>query len=553
MTGYWDFLMHDSPAWATYAGYPGLDGELEDMSYEAIQNRESLVTLTLKTLKSFVKNQLSPGNQLNLDLLLHDALIDVEGLAFPSEYLVINQMGGVHGDVTELIRNMPRSLPSDYENILSRMQKIPRLVEQNLTLLKTGLKKNITPPKVPLRHLPGQIQALITDDLKTNPLLEPFLNFPKTIPEAKQTEFKNRAIALYSGQIKPVFILLHDFIKNTYLPQCRDSVGLSALPNGLNWYALKVKAHTTTTLTPDEIHNLGLKEVARIRHEMETIKTQTGFQGSLTDFFKFLRTDPQFFFTDKKDLLMAYRDIAKRADPELVKLFGILPRLPYGVVAIPAYAEKTQTTAYYQPGSLKAGLPGLYYANTYDLKSRPKWEMEALSLHEAVPGHHLQISIAKELEDQPEFRKEADYTAYIEGWGLYAESLGSEMGFYDDPYSKFGQLTYEMWRAIRLVVDTGLHAKGWTRDQAIQYFVENAGKAEHDIAVEVDRYIVWPGQALAYKIGQLKITELKEFAQKTLSDKFDIRAFHDVVLGQGAQPLDVLEKRVREWVDDLKK
>ena len=280
---------------------------------------------------------------------------------------------------------------------------------------------------------------------------------------------------------------------------------------------------------------------------MEQVVEDSGFTGTFEGFVEFLRTDARFFFERPQDLLAGYRDIVKRADPELVRLFGRLPRLPYGVRPVPAYAEKSQTTAYYEPGSPEAGRPGYFYANTYDLRARPKWEMEPLALHEAVPGHHLQIALAQELPALPEFRKHGFYTAYVEGWGLYAESLGGEMGFYQDPYSRFGQLTYEIWRAIRLVVDTGLHALGWSRQQAIDYFIANAGKAEHDIVVEVDRYIVWPGQALAYKIGELKIKELRARAQSELGARFDVRAFHDEVLGQGALPLDVLDERIRAW------
>jgi uncharacterized protein (DUF885 family) len=278
----------------------------------------------------------------------------------------------------------------------------------------------------------------------------------------------------------------------------------------------------------------------------------TGFRGTFAAFMDFLRTDARFFFERAEDLLVAYRDIAKRADPELARLFGRLPRLPYGVVAVPPYAEKSQTTAYYEPGSPAVGRPGWFYANTFDLRSRPRWEMEALTLHEAVPGHHLQIALAQEMENVPEFRRHGFYIAYVEGWGLYAESLGREMGFYADPYSRFGQLTYEVWRAIRLVVDTGLHALGWSRAQALAYFQQNAGKTEHDIAVEIDRYIVWPGQALAYKIGELKIKELRALSAAELGGAFDLRSFHDAVLGGGAMPLDLLEARVRAWVAQCK-
>jgi len=309
---------------------------------------------------------------------------------------------------------------------------------------------------------------------------------------------------------------------------------------------------TTTKLTAMEIHQIGLREVKRIRAQMEEIKKQSGFKGSLAEFFKYLRTDKRFYYQKGTELLAGYRDISKRADPELIKLFGILPRQPYGIRPVPAYIERSVTTAYYQPGSTTAGRPGYFYANTYNLTVRPKWEMEALTLHEAVPGHHLQLALADELTGLPEFRKYGRYTVYVEGWALYAESLGEEMGFYTDPYSKFGQLTYEMWRAIRLVVDTGMHELDWSRQQAIDYFKANAGKTEHDIIVEIDRYIVWPGQALAYKMGELKIKELRTHAEKTLADKFDIRLFHDEVLRHGAVPLDILEAQVKAWIETRK-
>jgi uncharacterized protein (DUF885 family) len=281
---------------------------------------------------------------------------------------------------------------------------------------------------------------------------------------------------------------------------------------------------------------------------MDQVIAQTGFKGTFDEFLVFLRKDPQFYYTNKEDLLRGYRDIAKRIDPELTRFFGKLPRLTYGVLPVPGYSERSQTTGYYEPGSVQAGRPGYFYANTYALNTRPKWEMEALTSHEAVPGHHLQISLAQEMENVPEFRKYGSYTAFVEGWGLYSESLSEEMGMYRDPYMKFGQLTYEMWRAIRLVVDTGMHSMGWTRQQAIDYFLANASKNEHDVTVEVDRYIVWPGQALAYKIGMMKIKELRAYATKELGPKFDVRAFHDEVLANGALPLDVLEVQVKQWV-----
>jgi uncharacterized protein (DUF885 family) len=380
-----------------------------------------------------------------------------------------------------------------------------------------------------------------------SPMLESFAKIPTAISEGDRTNLKDRAATAYKQAVIPALTKLHDFLVMRYLPGCRETTDAASLPNGAAMYEYNVKWHTTTNKIPQEINEIGLAEVKRIRGEMDKVKAAAGFKGSYDEFKKFLRTGPQFYFKDAASLLAGYRDIAKRADPELAHLFGHLPQTPYGVKAVPDAAAPSQTTAYYDPGSLVSGRPGYMFANTYKLDSRPKWEMEALTMHEAVPGHHIQISIAQELQGLPEFRKNSSYTAFVEGWGLYSESLGEEMGFYKDPYSKFGQLTYEMWRAIRLVVDTGLHSMGWTRDQAINFFREYAAKTDQDIIVEVDRYIVWPGQALGYKMGQLKIRELRTKAEQKLGPKFDVRQFHDVVLGHGAVPLDVLESQVNTW------
>jgi uncharacterized protein (DUF885 family) len=418
--------------------------------------------------------------------------------------------------------------------------------------LKKGLELGVTQPRITLRDVPQQVKNQMIDDPEKNALLEPFTKFPIDIPEAEQARLRKAAATALKEKVIPALGRLHDFLEKTYVAKARESIAAKDLPDGDAWYAFNVRERTTTSLTPDQIHELGLSEVARIRKEMDKVIAQSGFKGSFAEFCNFLRTDKQFFYTNGDDLLRGYRDIAKRVDPELARLFGKLPRLPYGVIPVPSYAEKSQTTAYYQGGSPRAGRPGYFFANLYAVNTRPKWEMEALTLHEAVPGHHLQISLAQEMEDVPEFRKHGGYTAFVEGWGLYSESLGVEMGFYKDPYMKFGQLTYEMWRAVRLVVDTGMHSKGWTRQQAIDYFMANSSKSEHDVTVEIDRYIVWPGQALAYKIGELKIKELRAYAAKELGDKFDLRLFHDQVLDFGALPLDILEQRIKAWVADTK-
>jgi uncharacterized protein (DUF885 family) len=460
----------------------------------------------------------------------------------------LTQLGGIQQDIARMLDVAPHNTVKDYEDIIARLNGVPTVVDQTMALLRKGLAAGITPPRITLRDVPQQVKNQLEPDPTKSAFLRPFQKFPVEFSETQKTRLRLAAELALKEKVLPSFTKLHEFIANDYVPGARETIACGDLPDGKAWYEFNARAMTTTKLSPQQIHNIGLSEVARIRAEMNKVIATSGFKGSFDEFLAFLRSDPQFSYTNAADLLRGYRDICKRADPELARLFGKLPRLPYGVKPIPSYAEKSQTTAYYQPGSPDAGRPGYFYANTYDIKTRLTWEMEALTLHEAVPGHHLQIALAQELEDIPNFRKHGHYTAFVEGWGLYAESLGTEMGFYTDPYSKFGQLTYEMWRAIRLVVDTGMHSMGWTRQQAIDYFLANASKNAHDITVEVDRYIVWPGQALAYKIGELKIKELRATATKELGDKFDVREFHDEILGNAAVPLDVLEARIKQWI-----
>ncbi|MDB6021035.1 MAG: hypothetical protein JWQ04_892 [Pedosphaera sp.] len=550
----WEYLMTEYPEWATDVGYPGQNRRWTDNSLEAIERRNRDLQMPLKVIGTVDRSKLDAADQLNYDLFKKQIEQSIEGSRFKTEYMPVNQLGGVQQEAPQMLEVLMRHQSvQDYEDILARLKGVPTVVSQSLVLMKRGLEAGITPPRITLRDVPQQVESQLEPDPSKNPLLQPFNEFPAGIPEAEQKRLRREAAAVLTNSVTPAFRELHEFLVRTYLPGARESVAMSDLPDGQAWYAFNVREQTTTTLSPKQIHELGLSEVKRIRKEMDEVIAESGFKGSFKDFCNYLRTDPKFYFDDAESLLSAYRDITKRVDPELIKLFGKLPRLPYGVLPVPAYSEKSQTTAYYQGGSLVAGRPGYFYANTYDLKTRPKWEMEPLSLHESVPGHHLQLSLALELENVPEFRKYQSYTAFVEGWGLYAESLGGELGFYKDPYSKFGRLTYEMWRAIRLVVDTGIHSMGWSRQQAIDYFMTNAGKNEHDITVEVDRYIVWPGQALAYKIGELKIKELRAYAKQELGEKFDIRAFHDELLGNGALPMDVLEKHMREWVMGQKK
>jgi len=544
----WDYTMREYPEFATSVGYPGQNARWTDYSLEAIARRKRDLNDPLNALRAIDRAKLGPTDQLNYDLFrrnLTDALAESR---FPGELMPLTQLDGVQQDVPSTIAKMPAGTVGEYEDILARLRAVPVLVNQTIVLLQRGLTAGITPPRITLRDVPSQAQDLVVEDPLTSPLLTAFTHFPAGVPPADQQRLRTVAVAMYRDSVAPAFRKLSAFLRDRYVPGARTTTGIRDLPNGMAWYQVRARASTTTDLTPEQIHALGLAEVKRIRAAMDSVIAASGFKGTFAEFVQFLRADPRFYWSTPEDLIRGSRELMKRIDPELTRLFGTLPRLPYGVSPIPSYSERSQTTAYYQPGSPLAHRAGTYFVNTYNLLARPKWEMEALSLHEAVPGHHLQIALAQELEGVPEFRRFGGYTAFVEGWGLYSESLGGELGLYTDPYSKFGQLTYEMWRAIRLVIDTGIHTMGWTREQAIDYFKANAAKTEHDITVEVDRYIVWPGQALAYKIGELKIKELRAYAATTLGNRFDVRAFHDQVLGAGAVPLDVLDARIHAWV-----
>jgi uncharacterized protein (DUF885 family) len=552
----WRYWMAQYPEAATAAGVPGVHDRWTDYSPAAIEARKQALTTALSKLRSFDRAALTADDQLNLDLYAEMLESAVRGLDFGNDALPIraviphnllmpmNQIEGVQQDLPRTIALMPASTVADYEAIVRRLDAAPALIDQTIELMRTGLAQGVTPPRVTFRQVPGQVEGQIVADSKTSPLLAAFSAFPPSIAPADRDRLTQAAVGAYVNKVKPAFERLHAFLVTTYEPACRTTIGAAALPRGAELYAYNVKWHTTLGRTPQEIHAIGQAEVKRLRAEMDAIIAKVGFTGGFEAFKTFLRTNTAFYHRDAASLVTAYRDVTKRADPALARLFGVLPRTPYGVKEIPAEIAPSQTTAYYEPGALTAGRPGYMFANTYKLDARPTWEMEALTLHEAVPGHHLQIAIAQELEGVPEFRKNTSYTAFVEGWALYAESLGDEMGFYTDPYSKFGQLTYDMWRAVRLVVDTGLHTMGWTREQAIDFFAANAAKTLQDITIEVDRYIVWPGQALGYKMGQLKIRELRTAAEQRLGPKFDVRAFHDAVLGLGAVPLDVLERRL---------
>lgn len=544
----WQYDMTRDPTYATYVGYPGQNGLWPDVSQAAVAADTEKRREFLAKLRKINRKRLGDDSLLDWQLVEKNLAGQVDSSEFPDQYILIHQRGGVQQGIAETLSMMPQRNRQDFQDQLTRLTNASAYIEQNIAMLREGLAKGITPPQITLRDVPQQIRNTIPEDVNQSPLLSSFTNFPDSISDDEEAALIAEAKRIITEQLYPAFNQLLVFMETDYIPNAASSIALSDMPDGTNWYNHRVKQFTTSSLTANEIHELGLSEVKRIRAEMDKVIADSGFEGSFSEFTHFLRTDKQFYMTNAEDLLRGYRDIAKRADPELAKLFGTLPRLPYGVIAIPDYAAKSQTTAYYWGGSNKTGRAGYFYANTYALNTRPTWEMEALTLHEAMPGHHLQISISQELPETHPLRQNLSYTGFVEGWGLYAESLGTEMGFYTDPYNRFGQLSYEMWRAVRLVVDTGMHMFGWDRQRAIDFFASNTAKSLHDIEVEIDRYISWPGQALAYKLGELKFKELRARATEKLGDKFDVREFHDQLLNRGALPLDILEQRINAWI-----
>ena len=544
----WNKGIVENPEWATRLVDNRFNDKLNDASFEMILERQDDSRTLLQKVELIDRSDLDKEDQLNYDLYINRIKQSIEGHGFQSYLMPINQMGGIQIGFAGISSYMPFKSKKDYNNYLSRLKAFPEKVSQTIDLMIRGSDSGWLPPKVVLSAVPEQISSQFNAPLDESPLFEPFKEFPESIETDEQQKLIDHVKIVLRDEVYPAYRSLHTFFTEKYLPNCRESIACSDLPNGMDYYRYQIRSYTTTDLTPEEIHQIGLDEVARIRKEMSIVINSSDFDGEFDEFLNFLRTDPRFYYDTEEELLDGYRVICKKADAQLPKFFGRLPRLPYGVKAIPDYQATASPTAYYYSGNQKAGRSGYFMANTYKLESRPKYEMEALSIHEAVPGHHLQIALAQELDNIPMFRRYAGYTAFVEGWGLYSEKLAEEMGFYEDPYSKFGQLTYEMWRACRLVVDTGMHALGWTRQEAIDFMASNTAKTKNDIQVEIDRYIAWPGQALAYKIGELKIIELRDRAEEKLEHDFNIRDFHDVVLGSGAVPLDILEKHVEEYI-----
>ncbi len=544
---HWQWTLTNYPMFASRLGDKRFNDRWTDQSLAAIERRHEETRAFLARLYDIDRNALDAGDQLNYELFRRELSDDVESFAFNGHLLPFAHQGGIQNLETST-NTLSFATAQDYDDWLARLEAIDELIEQTIELAENGRKQGYVAPRILMERVPDQIEAQLVDDPEASPFYAIFKTMPDSIAATDQARLRAAARDVIEDSLLPAYRRLDRSFNGTYLPACRDTIGLSQLPNGEDWYEFRARTYTTTQMSPDEIHRLGLDEVKRIRDEMERIITEVDFDGDFQAFLEHLRTDPSFYYDNPDDLYEAYLATSKRIDPELVKLFGKLPRMPYGVKPIPDSIAPDTTTAYYTRPAADGSRAGIYWVNLYKPEVRPKYEIEVLSVHEAMPGHHLQIALQQELGDMPEFRRYLGFTAFVEGWGLYSESLGYELGLYEDPYSRFGALTYEMWRAVRLVVDTGMHYKGWSRRQAIEFFKENAAKTELDIINEIDRYISWPGQALAYKVGQLRMLALRRDAELALGDDFDIRAFHDELLGGGALPLDILQQRMDAWL-----
>ena len=546
----WEMSLSQSPIYASMLGDKRFNTEIVSNSADEIEKRKLKAIDSYDEFKTFNINDLSESNRLNYMILDKDFSLEIDSHNYPEHFMDLNQRGGIQS-FYETGSRMIFSSYQDYKDWLTRLEKYTSNIKNANANYKNGLELGYTQPKHITTYVLEQIESMVAADIVNNPYLKVFneASLEMVTPDEKD-ELILSAKKLIKESLNPAYSDLAKFLRNEYIPNSRDSIGIKDVPNGSEWYEYLARYHTTTDLTPDEIHEIGLTEIKRIRAEMEDIIASVKWSGDFNSFLDFLRTDKRFYYDNADDLFDAYLIMSKKIDPLLPLIFKDFQKAPYGVTEIPMESAPYTTTAYYNSPS--KGRPGYYYVNLYKPESRPKYEIPVLSVHEAVPGHHFQISIAQEMENVPEFRKHQSFTSFVEGWALYSEELGEHMGLYDDPYDKFGQLTYDMWRAIRLVVDTGMHYKDWSRDDAIDLFVNNTAKSILDIENEVDRYIAWPGQALAYKIGQLKILELRTKAEKELGDKYDIKDFHYEVLKRGSVPLSVLESYINEWIESKK-
>lgn len=554
-----DWTARNAPETAFARGDLSAIGRLSDLSLAAYDLRLAWRESFLEDLAALDPAALGPEDRTNVALLREIVGNAVRDHEFSLHLMPMDQRWGPHQWMARLAEGLPFGRRLDYERYAERLAAAPTQLEQSIALMRAGIEAGVTPPRITLSGVPDQLATLLADD-GLDALLAPYDQMPSTVLSRDAEQLRTVAANILVPAIRGGLERYRDFVVETYLPACRDTIAAADLPEGAAYYEHQLRKMTTTEMSAQEIFDTGMYEVARIRSEMLLVIARTDFRATHPElaeaddetvfaaFIEWLRTDPRFYPTSAEALLEDYRALCKEIDQHLPSLFRSLPRLPYGVGEIPAFFAPDQTTGYYQPGNLAAGEPGWFMVNTYALDQRPTYEQVALALHEAVPGHHLQIALAQEQDDLPEFRQDAWFTAFGEGWALYAERLGIEMGLYEDPYDDFGRLLFEMWRACRLVVDPGIHAFGWSRERAIDFMRANTALSDLNIATEVDRYIVWPGQAVAYKIGELRIRALRREAEAALGAAFDIRAFHDVVLGAGSVPLPVVEERVRSWV-----
>ncbi|MGB6041644.1 MAG: DUF885 domain-containing protein [Pirellulales bacterium] len=544
----WEHSLRNSPVWATRTGDRRYNDQLQRQTPDDIRSNVRQQQEFLQRLERIDRAQLSRSDQMNYDILKLNLQNASSEHDFESYLMRITNRAGFHISFPELRLQVPLKTVEDYDNYIARLSQFRRYCHENIELMRLGIGKGMTTPSIVLAEYRKAIDAHIVDEPTKSLLYEPFKELPTSFDKQEARRLRADAAKAIRESVVPGYEDLLTFMRDEYMPACRETISASALPQGRDYYRYLVRKFTTLDLTPDEVHALGLSEVKRIKVEMESAIRDTGFDGDFDKFVEYLRTDPKFYAATKEDLLRQVAMSLKTMDGLLPQLFNRLPRMPYGIREVPAYVAPVATTAYYEPPAGDGTRAGFYFVNTYDLKSRPLFNLEALSLHEAVPGHHLQIALQQELTDVPKFRRFMSFTAFSEGWALYAERLGLEVGLYSDPYQNFGRLNFEMWRACRLVVDTGIHYLGWTRQQAIDFMTAHTAETAHNIRSEVDRYISWPGQALAYKIGELKIRELRKLAEEELGHRFDVRQFHDVVLGSGAIPLPVLEENVRVYL-----
>ncbi len=553
---YWEDTLQLNPIMATMIGDDRYDDRLPNFLAPEFRARmKAHLEKYERALATFDRARLQGQDRLSYDVLKHDLDEGLEGLRFPDWLLPVHQFGSAPTLFAMLASGksiQPFRTVKDYEAFLRRMDQVPPIFDQAVANMREGIRVGVVQPRAAMEKVVPQLDALAADTPEQSAFWGAIQVMPDTIPAAERERLTAAYRARISAELLPAYRRLRDFVRDEYLPRCRDTFGYGALPDGKAWYAYAVKASTTTDLPPDRIHALGLEEVARIRADMEQVKRQVGFEGDLPAFFKWLRDDPRFYYADPEALLAGFRDIHARVNALLPRLFDVFPKADYEVRAIEPYRAKGMSGGEYVPGTPDGKRPGVFYVNTSDLKAQPKYGMETLSLHEASPGHHFQISIAEEVTGIPKFRRFNGYGAYSEGWALYAESIGKELGMFTDPYQYYGRLSDELLRAMRLVVDTGLHAEGWSREQAIRYMRESSSMAESDIVAEVERYMVIPGQALGYKVGQLAITDLRHEAERELGPRFDVKEFHRQVLVDGALPLDVLRTKLREWIAAVK-